>query len=71
MTDDNRMVSRAFHASKYGEALKYKDQVHGIMKRFVHPTMGVMYEVRLVPEIRDEEDPIEAMYLASDHPEEL
>src|SRR5690348_4757301 len=47
--DDRRMVSRAFHASKFTEALRYREQVQGVMVRFVHPTMGVMYEVRLVP----------------------
>jgi hypothetical protein len=64
------MVSRAFHASKFTQMLRYRDQTGGVVTRFVHPTMGVMYEVRLIPEVR-EECPIEAAYLASDHPEEL
>ena len=49
MTNDDRMVSRAFHASKFTQMLRYRDEVNGIVVRFVHPTMGVMYEVRLVP----------------------
>lgn len=42
-------VSKAFHVSKYAEALKYKELNGGIMRRFVHPTMGVMYEIRHIP----------------------
>jgi hypothetical protein len=53
--NDNRMVSKAFRANEFVKALRYKEQVNGVMFRFVHPTMGVMYEIRLIPEVRDEE----------------
>lgn len=48
------MTARVFHASKYAEAVKYKEQVGGIIIRFTHPTMGVCYEVRLIPEVRQD-----------------
>ena len=45
----DREVSRAFHVSKYTEALQFQERNGGIMRRFVHPTMGVMYEIRHIP----------------------
>lgn len=46
---ERRVVSRAFHASKFVQALRYKELVNGYIRRFIHPTMGVMYEVLLNP----------------------
>jgi hypothetical protein len=48
--NDRNMVSRAFHASKFTQMLRYRDETGGIVRRFIHPTMGVMYEVRLIPQ---------------------
>ena len=41
-----KVASRVFQASKFAQALAHKEATGGILIRYVHPTLGVCYEVR-------------------------
>lgn len=44
-----QVSSRLFQAKDYAKALEHKEETGGILKRWFHPTLGVVYEVIYVP----------------------
>ena len=47
-------VSRAYQAKDYAKMLAEKERTGAIMIRWVHGTMGVIYELRYLPQTEED-----------------
>lgn len=41
-------MSKVFQAKDYVKAVEFKERVCGVLIRDIHPTMGVIYEVKFL-----------------------
>lgn len=43
------VTGKLFQAKDYAKAVKHKEETGGILVRWIHPSLGVVYEVKYIP----------------------